>query len=253
MRQSLLALFLMFPAAAMASGDRCDFHAERRFDLDLSGVRQIRFTTGAYELEVAGNASNARVESKACASDQDTLDGLVVTQRKDGDVLTVALGDDSRHWGRGSRYSELKVSANVPAGMPVRIEVGSGTARVRHVASLDSMVGSGQLQGDDIKGAVKTKVASGSARLGDIGPLTVDSVASGELRVRQIGGDATLGPVASGSLQVSGVSGSVTARGVASGSLDVRDVKGGLSVARKGSGEVAYSAIGGKVDVPEDR
>ncbi|KAF1004281.1 MAG: hypothetical protein GAK28_04142 [Luteibacter sp.] len=255
MRQSILALLLLVPAVASASGDRCEFHADRNLDLDLAGVHQVRFTTGSYELTVAGNASGARgsLQGKACASDQETLDTLVVTQRKDGDVLTVTLGSESRHWGRNSQYSDLKVSASLPAGVPVRVDVGSGSATVRNVASLESSVGSGELQGGDIKGAVRTKVASGSAHLENVGPLTVDSVASGEVRVRQVGGDATLGSVASGSLQLSGVSGSVNAQGVASGSLAVREVKGSLSVGRKGSGDVSYSGIGGKVDVPQDR
>lgn len=254
MRQSLLALLLLVPAVAMADG-RCEFHADRHLDLDLSGVRQVRFLTGSYELEVAGNASGNRgtADGKACASDKDALENLVITQSRDGDVLTVTLGNLAPHRHSNSGYSDLHVTASVPAGLPVRVEVASGTAKVRSVAALESTVASGLLKADGVKGAVSGRVASGQATFTDIGSLNVESVASGSLDARQVRGDAMLGPVASGSMRVSGVSGKVSARGVASGGLTVNDVKGSLSVEHKGSGSINYSGIGGTVDVPKDR
>ena len=254
MRQSLFALLLLVPAVAMADG-RCEFHADRHLDLDFSGVRQVRFLTGSYELEVAGNASGNRgsADGKACASDKDALENLVITQSRDGDVLTVTLGNFAPQWHWNSGYNDLRVTASVPAGVPVRVEVASGTAKVRSVASLDTTVASGLLKAEGVKGQVGARVASGQATFTDIGSLNVESVASGSLDARQIRGNASLGSVASGSLRVSGVNGNVSARGVASGGLTVSDVKGSLAVDHKGSGSINYSGIGGTVDVPKDR
>src|ERR1700743_2701927 len=90
MRHLILASLLLVPAVAVAAeGDHCKFRAERNLDLDLSGVRSVRFAVNAYDLHLSGDAPAGKgtVRGVACASDQETVDNLLVTQERDGDTL----------------------------------------------------------------------------------------------------------------------------------------------------------------------
>jgi len=256
MRHLILAALLLAPAAAMADSSDCKFHADRNLDLDLSGVRSVTFVTNAYELHVEGGAAAGKgtVRGKACASSQDVLDSLVVTQRRDGDTLLVELTSD-RHggWGFGSHYSDLKVDAAVPSSIPVKINVGSGEAKARGIASLESTVGSGELEAREIKGAVSTTVGSGEATFENTGAVDVSTVGSGSLSASGIRGGVRIATVGSGEAKLRDVTGDVSVGTVGSGEIDVDGVKGNLTVNTKGSGDVSQRGVTGKVDVPRDR
>jgi hypothetical protein len=247
MRHLILAALLLAPAAAMADSSDCKFHADRNLDLDLSGVRSVTFVTNAYELHVEGGAAAGKgtVRGKACASSQDVLDSLVVTQRRDGDTLLVELTSD-RHggWGFGSHYSDLKVDAAVPSSIPVKINVGSGEAKARGIASLESTVGSGELEAREIKG---------EASFENTGAVDVSTVGSGSLSASGIRGGVRIATVGSGEAKLRDVTGDVSVGTVGSGEIDVDGVKGNLTVNTKGSGDVSQRGVTGKVDVPRDR
>ncbi len=147
MRHLILAALLLAPAAAMAHGSDCQFQADRNLDLNLSGARRVAFVVNSYELHVEGTAPAGKgtVRGKACASSQEALDKLVVTQRRDGDTLVVELTESREGgWSFGHTSTELKVDASIPSSIPVTVNVGSGEAKVRGLASLESTVGSGR-------------------------------------------------------------------------------------------------------------
>ncbi|HEY4291551.1 GIN domain-containing protein [Luteibacter sp.] len=256
MRKLILASLLLLPAAAMADQVQCKFHADRNLDLDLRGVHNVRFITNAYDLLVSGGASAGKgtVRGKACASEQETVDNLVVTQQRDGDTLVVELKDQRDHgWfnGWGSHYSDLKVEATIPADIPVKINVGSGDAKVRNVASLDVDVGSGDLEAHDIKGAVRGAVGSGDLKLEDTGEVDIDTVGSGDFGAKRAG-RVRIGTVGSGDATIEDAQGNVQVGTIGSGDLNVNNVKGDLTVRTVGSGDVHQHGITGKVDVPRD-
>lgn len=256
MRKTILASLLLLPAAAMADPSQCKFHADRNLDLDLHGVRTVRFVTNAYDLLVSGGAPAGKgtVRGKACASDQETVDNLVVTQQRDGDTLVVELKDQREHgWfnGWGSHYADLKVEASIPADIPVKVNVGSGDAKVRNVASLDADVGSGDLEAHDIKGAVRGTVGSGDFKLENTGEVDIDTVGSGDFGVKHAS-RVRIGTVGSGDATVGNVQGNVQVGTIGSGDLNVDDVSGDLVVRSVGSGDVHHHGISGKVDVPRD-
>ncbi|NID17063.1 GIN domain-containing protein [Luteibacter yeojuensis] len=256
MRKTILASLLLLPAAAMADNTQCKFHADRNLDLDLRGVHAVRFVTNSYDLLVSGGASAGKgtVRGKACASDQETVDNLVVTQQRDGDTLVVELKDQREHgWfsGWGNRYADLKVEATIPADVPVKIHVGSGDAKVRNVASLDAAVGSGDLEAHDIKGEVRGTVGSGDFKLEDTGAVEIDSVGSGDFGAKRAA-RVRIGTVGSGDATVANVQGNVQVGTIGSGDLDVNDVRGDLTVRTVGSGDVHHHGIAGKVDIPRD-
>jgi len=255
MRQLIFAALLLVPAVAMADKDYCKFSAPRNLELDLSGVRMVRFAVNAYDLHVAGDAPAGKgtVRGTACGSDQESVDNLVVTQQREGDTLVVELTNKRNGgWsGWGNHYSGLKVEASVPAGIPVTVDVGSGDAKVRGLASLKSAVGSGDLEAHDIKGAVTTSIGSGDATFENTGAIDVDSVGSGDFHANRVNGDARIGTVGSGDAKLSDVAGNVEVGTVGSGDLDIDGVRGNLTVRTKGSGDVRHHGVTGKVDVPD--
>jgi hypothetical protein len=256
MRQLLLAALLLLPAAAMADEARCKFHADRNLDLDLRGVRTVRFAVNAFDLHLSGGAAAGQgtVRGKACGSDQETVDNLVVTQKREGDALVVELTSrrESGWFNWKSNYSELKVEASVPSDLPVSVDVGSGDATVRGVASLQADVGSGDLEGRDIKGAVRGTVGSGDFKLDGTGAVDIHTVGSGDFGAKRVAGDVRIGTIGSGDAKVSDVDGNVEVGTIGSGDLDVNTVRGNLSVRTIGSGDVSHHGVGGKVDLPRD-
>ncbi|MET0936425.1 MAG: hypothetical protein ABWX83_10565 [Luteibacter sp.] len=229
MRQLIFASLLLVPALAMA--DECKFHADRNLDLDLSGVHAVRFVVNSYELHVDGNAAAGKgtVRGKACASSQENLDSLVVTQQRDGDKLVVELTSTKR-FGFGSNYTDLKVDAAVPSTIPVIVDVGSGEAKAGRLASLDSSVGSGELEARDIKGAFTTTVGSGEVKVENSGKVDVSTVGSGSLEATNINGGVSIATVGSGEARLRDVTGNVSVGTVGSGEIDVDGVKGDLTV-----------------------
>ena len=254
MRHLILAVLLLAPAAAMADSSECKFHADRNLDLNLSGVRNVTFVVNAYELHVEGTAPAGKgtVRGKACASSQDILDKLVVTQQRDGDTLVVEL-TSGHGWTFGHSYSDLKVDAAVPSSIPVTVNVGSGEAKVRGLASLESSVGSGELEAHDIKGAFSTTVGSGEVKIDNTGAANVSTIGSGSLTATGVNGGVRIATVGSGEAKLRDITGDVSVGTVGSGDIDVDGVKGNLTVSTKGSGDVSQHGVTGKVDVPRDR
>lgn len=257
MRHLIFAALLLVPAAAMADEPQCKFHADRNLDLDLGGVRQIRFVVNSHDLKVDGSAGGKPgLHGRACASSQEDADNLVVLQSKEGDTLVIELKDkrDSGwHMSWGSKYSYLKVQANVPGNLPIEVNVGSGDAQVRNVASLDSSAGSGDLEVDGVRGAVKANVGSGDVKLSNVGAVEIGSVGSGDLTARNVTGGVRIGTVGSGDAKLSDITGDVDVGTIGSGDLDVDGVKGNLTVRTTGSGDVDQKGVTGKIDIPHKR
>lgn len=254
MRSLLFASLLLLPAVALADDDHCRYQADRNMDLDLRGVRGVSFTVNSHALRVAsGGAGKATIRGKACASDKDALDDLVVTQRREGDTLYVELANKHDGWsGFGSHYSDLKVDATVPAGTPVSVHVGSGDAVVRGVTLEEGTVGSGDLEAFDVKGPVRGHVGSGELKLEGSGPLDIGAVGSGSFSARRVQGAVRIDAVRSGEAKLTDVGGDVVVDSIGSGELEVDGVRGNLTVRRKGSGDVDHHGVTGRVEVPND-
>ena len=253
MRAILASLLLLVPLAGHVA-DRCAFEAPRNMSLDLAGVRTVQIEVNSYDLHVTGRADARKLDvtGRACASDRDLLDHLVVTQRREGDQLILELGD-----GRGFRLfgggeTELEVTVQMPADLPLSVDVGSGDAEVGGVRAVDSHVGSGDLHVRNASGRFATSVGSGDIEANDVGSLEVSSVGSGDLTVSGVNGDARVGSIGSGDVRLRNVRGSVRADTLGSGDLDVDGVGGDLSLGAKGSGDVSHNGVKGKVDVPRD-
>lgn len=271
----LLACALLLPLAAHAQGDRCSHSAPRQMQLDLTGVRTVKFEVGANKLRLQGSANaGSTLQGRACASSARALDTLKLEQRRDGDQLIVRLYREGKLGGlfSGVSHAWLDLSGSVPDSLPVQVSVGSGDAWVTGTSALNTDVGSGDMEARDIAGLVTAEVGSGNITLRDIGGLNVLSIGSGDIEARQVRGNVEVGSIGSGDLELEGVAGdvdigsigsgdaelravrgSVTVASVGSGDIDVRDVGGDLTVQSKGSGSIRHTGVSGSVVVPRAR
>lgn len=252
MRNSILA-FALLASLPLAGQAACKYSADRPLVLELDGADRVRFELGAEDLDLTGVAgTKGRLDGRACASHQDLLDQLVLTQQREGRTLVVRVEHPRSGLFTlfGSRYAYIDVAGSIPAALDVELRLGSGDADIRGVASLDARIGSGDLQAREIPGAVGLRVGSGDVELAGIGPLHVDSLGSGDLSARGIAGDARIGTVGSGDLALVDVDGSVQVGSIGSGDLDVRGVRGDLRVERIGSGDVDHREVAGTVRLP---
>lgn len=255
MRRILASLLLLIPLAGLAS-ERCEFQAPRNLQLDLAGVHTVQFVVNSFDLHVTGNAhaTGLDLHGRACASERSRLDDLTVSQRREGDQLIIELGGGHTHMFNifGSFYANLDVSVQLPANLPVNVEVGSGDADVTGVHDLDSHVGSGDLHVHDIAGRFASGVGSGDIVADNVGSLALGSVGSGDFTASGVRGDARVGSIGSGDVHLRRVGGSVHVDTLGSGDLGVDDVGGDFTLGAKGSGDVSHAGVKGKVQVPRD-
>ncbi|OOG36278.1 DUF4097 family beta strand repeat-containing protein [Rhodanobacter sp. C05] len=255
MRRLLAAALLLAPLAAFAT-TACKYEAPRNLQLDLAGVRAVQIEVHSQNLHLTGsdNGKGLTLTGRACASDKAALDGLQVTQRRDGDQLLLDIGGDNHVSFNlfGSSYANLDVTVQMPASLPATVSVGSGDADVSGLQQLQSNVGSGDLHVRKVSGKFATSVGSGDVDATDVGSLELGSVGSGDFKAAGITGDAKVGSIGSGDVVLRKVGGSVRADTLGSGDLTVSDVAGDFSLGAKGSGDVSHSGVKGKVSVPKD-
>jgi DUF4097 and DUF4098 domain-containing protein YvlB len=273
MRWLFASSLLFLSASAFASS--CAHEATRSFDIDRADITSLKAVIGSSDLRVRGVSDLKRIEVRghACASSEGDLEKLQVRQRRDGDQLVVET-ERNAHYSLsiiGSTYAYLDLEIRVPAALAVVVDSGSADVNARDLASLDYEAGSGDLDVENIAGELVIDLGSGDVEGTGIGKLSVKSVSSGDINLRKISGDATVGRVGSGDVTLRDIGGSVRVDRVGSGDLDVHDVKGDVSVGRigsgdvnavsvrgnltvesAGSGDVSHRDIGGKVDVPHD-
>lgn len=253
MRKRFLGVVLLFPLAASA-GPRCEASAPRNLDLDLAGIGQVVFEVGPHDLTLTASANAVpAIKGTACASSNALLETVTLSQRRDGNTLTVTLDKTGNNGFSllGRRYAYLDLAVTLPDTLPVRIRLGSGDVAVSGGPQLDLGVGSGDAEVRDVRGAVSARVGSGDLVLERIGSLHVGSIGSGDVTARRIAGDTKIDSIGSGDADLDEVGGNVDVGSLGSGDLDVRNVRGNLRVRSIGSGDVEHSAIHGSVELPD--
>ncbi|HVI60184.1 MAG TPA: hypothetical protein VM619_15100 [Luteimonas sp.] len=251
MRTLILGALLLLPLAAQADDRRCEHAQPRDLQLDLAGVKTVVFEIGANEVDVRAGTGN-RIEGQACASSENELARLTLSQRKSGDRLVVtARREDGALGGLffGNHYAYMKLHASVPADVMVQLDIGSGDGSVEGVRAASIDVGSGDGRASGIRGEVTAKVGSGDVVVEDARALHLLSVGSGDATARNIGGPSRVGSVGSGDLGIRGTRGPVEIGSLGSGDIDLRDIGGGVTVGSIGSGDVGASSVRGDLVV----
>ena len=269
----VLAALLAAPGAAFAT-QPCAVTAPQSLNLDLGNSKIVLFEVNSHDLRLqASPGAKAALSGRACASSQELLDQLSLTQRKDGDKLVVTLQRKNQglNFNFGNSYSYLDLTGSLPDDVLVQLKVGSGDASLAGAQSMSADVGSGDVSARDIKGLATAAVGSGDVEFNNIGSLYLLSVGSGDAKVNGVRGDARVGSVGSGDVELKGVQGAVSIESIGSGDVDVRDSRGAvrlgslgsgdldvrgaasLKVDQLGSGSVNHSGISGSVDLPKKR
>lgn len=262
------SLIALTPGALAAA--ECEHEASRSLRAEVSAAELAAITSGSGPLTVQGVAGlgEVRVQARLCASREGYLEDMDVTLTRRGARLDV----DSHYPRRvsslfGRAYASISLVVQVPEGLSVEIDDGSGPIRVSSVGALRIGDGSGEIVVEDTRGPVRIDDGSGSMRLGHVrGPVSVVD-GSGEIQISEVEGDVQLSD-GSGSITISGVrggvtlfdgSGSITVRGVrgnllvredGSGSIDVREIAGNLTVRSDGSGGIRFRDVAGTVELP---
>lgn len=266
------------PAIAFAQ-QPCDFEKTEELRLELADVTTLQLSIGPDTVQLEGqDDAEGVLQVRMCASSQERLDGLSVSQER-GDTGTLQVELD--HGGRANTYTRVfgfftvgdyghfDIRGRVPTTLAVDLTVGSGTARVSGVNELEVVVGSGDLDARAIAGNFTAQVGSGDIIGQDIGSLRVENIGSGEVTVRQVRRDAqigsigsgdlelhevqgsvSIGPIGSGDARLRDIGGSVEVRTLGSGDIDVRGVAGDVTVRSKGSGDITHSDVTGEVSLP---
>ncbi len=252
----LICAVLLTPSFAYAA-DECKFQAPRNAALDLTSVHTLIIDIGQHNLNLKGAAaSTAQVHGRACASSQDRLATLQVTQRRDGDRLLLTAVNTSSSWNVSlfgvSRYAYLDLQVNVPADLAVELDVGSGDAHVADVAQLAASVGSGDLHVNGVRNRFDAHVGSGDITAENVGETHVASIGSGDFTVNRVRGDIWIGSIGSGDADLRAIGGTVDVKSIGSGDLRVKSVAHDLHVARLGSGDISHDSVAGRVDIPKD-
>lgn len=248
---ALAAALLAAPLLASAEDAHCKFSEPRSLKLDLAGAKSVLFEVGSSDLKLkaAAGADNT-LTGRACASSQDLLKGLTVTQKRSGDKLIVSLTEDRPiRISFGTSYSYLDLTGTVPNDVLVQLDVGSGDATLSGAKAASADVGSGDVDLRNIAGLVTAKIGSGDLKLDGAGALKVLSIGSGDLEAARVAGKAEVGSVGSGDLTLKGVGGGFSLKSIGSGDVDLSDVTGDVEVGSVGSGDLTIRNVRGNLTV----
>ena len=244
------ALLLLPLSALAADAPNCKHSAPRTLKLETAGVKAVVFEVNQHDLKVVASQGGGQLDGRACASSADWLDQLVLDQQHVGDKLVVSLRRDGRSaLSLGNSYAWLDIRGSVPDNLPLQFKIGSGDGSVENAQSLSMDVGSGDGRARGTRGSVHAAVGSGDLDIDGAGSLELLSLGSGEVKARNIRGDARTGTVGSGDLDLFDIGGSVRLETVGSGDIDFQRVKGDVEVGVVGSGNVEISEVGGNVRV----
>ena len=263
---SLLAL-----SFTATSAEQCRYSAPRNAEINAAGLKLLTVQIGPDDLVIHGEPglTNVVVRGTACASNEKWLQDVKIEAARSGDTgsLTARDGDHTMLMSLfGGSYAYLKLDVRVPQSLAIKLQEGSGDAKVNNVAALDASLGSGDLKVNGVAGELGLDVGSGDVVASDVGSVNLSSLGSGDASVDGVHGNAraggvgsgdltfgsvkggvSLGSIASGSARITGASGSLDAKSVGSGDLIVSDVTGNVSVGAVASGDVKISKAGGNV------
>ena len=230
-----LIVMAMF-TVSLAHAGWTDYEEVRDLDLDANGISQLTINAGAGSMDVIGVAGLDKITVKATIvipnEDEDDAGRIIEKrmrlslQEKSGEAELEAWFKSGLMSFGSSPYIVLEV--NVPRGMAVNIDDGSG--------SIDIV---------DLAGDISIDDGSGSIDIRNVAHVRIDD-GSGSIDLVNANGDVWITD-GSGSISVEHVQGSVTIDD-GSGSIEVIDIDNDLIIVDDGSGSLRFSDIRGMVD-----
>lgn len=264
---------LSFNAAA---SQPCKESSTVDLQLNDNNIRMLEIAIGAGSLKLAGGEhTHGSLQVQMCASSPERLENMQASSSTRGSTAIVELDAGGRTNSfrpglfRSANYGYFVVTGALPSAWGAAVTVGSGSADIENIASLNITLGSGKLSAESVSGHVNATVGSGNVKLADISYLevgavgsgkviaddihssvTVGSIGSGSVELDEVGGNVTVSNIGSGSLTVSDVGGDVGIGSLGSGSINARNVSGDFSIRMKGSGSVRTRNVSGSLNIP---
>jgi DUF4097 and DUF4098 domain-containing protein YvlB len=221
--------------ASLAHAGWSDYEEVRVLEVDATGVSDFFIDAGAGSMTVNGDAGASTIQVTATIQvDEDEEDkareiianSLTLSLERNGDRIVLKSFFDGGHW--GGNDGSVKLEVLMPAGIPLRVDDGSGSITI-----------------EDVYSNVEIDDGSGSLKIYNAGAIKIDD-GSGSIHIENASGDVDIID-GSGSITVSGVGGSVTIDD-GSGSINVRDVEKDLIILEDGSGGLSVSNVRGSVE-----
>jgi len=212
-----LIVMAMF-TVSLAHAGWTDYEEVRDLNLDASGISQLTINAGAGSMDVTGVAGLDKITVKATVvvPNKDADDAARVIEKKMRLSLEEKSGEaELEAWFKSGLMSfgsspYIVLEVNVPQGMAVNIDDGSGSIDIVDLAgdiSIDD--GSGSI---DIRNVAHVRIDDGSGSI-DLVNATGDvwiTDGSGSISVKHAQGSVTIDD-GSGSLRISDIRGTVDA------------------------------------------
>jgi len=222
-------------AASLAHAGWLDYQEVRELELDAAGVSDFFIDAGAGSMTVIGEANTDSIRVTATIQvDMGNDDKarefiekrLTLTLDREGDRAVLQSFFKNGAWGSADGSVALEVV--MPAGVPLRVDDGSGSILI-----------------EDLNSNVEVDDGSGSLKIYNVGAVEVDD-GSGSIEIDGVSGDVGIVD-GSGSITVTKVGGTVTIDD-GSGSINVHDVEQDLIIKDDGSGGLSVSNVRGAVE-----
>lgn len=246
------APFLM-ASAAHAQGA---YTSPRNAVVDAAGARTVEVEAAAGILRVEGKAGlrQVQVTGTARASSQQFLNRIKLIAERRGDVVFIKADIPDNEWNsgfNGNHSAALDLVIQVPQGINADVSDGSGDAKILNVGSLEATDGSGDFSVDGATGSVSMTDGSGNLTIENVGGDVKVRDGSGDIEVRNVTGSFTVESDGSGGIYATDIRGSVVVQNDGSGGIEVNKIGRDFTVESKGSGSIDYTAVSGKIDIPE--
>jgi DUF4097 and DUF4098 domain-containing protein YvlB len=218
-------------------GGLAAFETTKNLSLPTQGVQRFEIDAGAGSLTVTGRAGLSAIEVKAEIvakhvrnEDMDRYIGdrveLTLVKQGDAVVLVSRIRNKFRLFGFDDD-AVINLTVLVPKDIPVDIDDGSGSMVAADLAAVRIEDGSGSIRVDHIAGDVQIDDGSGEIEVEEVaGNVSIDD-GSGSILIRRIGGTVKIDD--------------------SSGSIDIDDVEKDVRLVRTGSGGVDVSNVKGRV------
>lgn len=234
MKQHLKFSFIALLIVILSASNELMAQAQVLVDVNksYSGIERMEVSGGSLEVEYIGSASASEVLVNAyLESNNPNQDIIFVTL---GDVLKISYQQTGNLRSMGNIRTKGHIKISGPEAMILNLQNGSGKLKVENVTSLETnlIVGSGMIQGSNIKGELLAKSGSGSIKLNSI---------SGDVRCSLGSGSAEINGV-KGGLHYSSGSGRITAKDI-EGLTNISLTSGSASLVNIGElGELKISS-----------
>ncbi|NND83362.1 MAG: DUF4097 family beta strand repeat protein [Gammaproteobacteria bacterium] len=247
---ALVGVLLM--SNGVYAGD-CQHTRHLQRSVAMNNVDLIELIAGAGRLEVVGekDRDNVEIEAYLCASSEELLEGLDVTDQLSANTLKIETAYPNE--GIWNSYQEMKIDLTVlvPEAAALDVTDSSGSAEIENVRQLTLVDSSGKIRIREIGGDVRVKDSSGGISIKGVAGDVDLTDSSGGIDVENVQGTVLVRADSSGSIDVGNVGKDVLVRRDSSGSIRVKNVAGDFTVEKDSSGGIHYKDVVGTVNLPK--